>query len=263
MIERVLVPLDGSKTAELALPTAAALVRPERGMLILLHALTPPPWISRPAEGFVDREQRKACQYLSRIAAQWRRKGIRVVARVLSGEASSLIVRMALQEEVDLIAISGRGRGGAGGGPLGSVTERVLRTSLVPVLLLRGRKKIRRVLVPLEGGEDWLAVMAAVGETARPLGAKVEILRAGRQGGRALAGTMDVLTRFEIPGRVVVRSGRAARSIEKAAEKMGADLVAVATVSRIGDRRRHLGKTLEELLRRSERPLLVVRRRVA
>src|SRR5207247_2639796 len=99
-----------------------------------------------------------------------------------------------------------------------------LRTSPVPVLLLRRPTRIRRVLVSLDGSERSLGVMPAVGETAVPLGAKVALLHVGKKRGRVLARAMDVLARLDIPGRIYVRSGRAARTIEDVAKKMGADL---------------------------------------
>jgi nucleotide-binding universal stress UspA family protein len=260
MIDRVLVPLDGSRTAELALDAASALARPGGGTLILLHAVTPSQGFSLPATGFLERERRQAAKYLAGVAARLRRKGIRVDIRLLRGEASRLIVRTAIREKADFIAISGRGRGGAGTGPLGSVAERVLRTSPVPVLLLRRPAPIRRVLVPLDASERSLAVMAAVGETARPLRAKVALLHVGNKKGRVLARAMDVLARLDIPGRIYVRPGRAARTIEDVADEMAADLVAISAAPATGDRKLYLGSVAEELLRRSERPLLVVRR---
>lgn len=252
MVDRVLVPLDGSKVAEAALEAAAELVRPSGGTVVLVHAVAPLPW-----SGFVSRERGRASKYLAGVVRRLRRKGVRAEPRLLRGEPARLIVRTALKEAVDLVAISGRGRGL---GPLGSVPERVLRTSPVPVLLLRGATRIRRVLVPLDGSERSLGVMAAVGETARPLGAKVALLQVARKKGRVLARAMDVLARLEIPGRIYVRPGRAAETIEDVAGEMGADLVAVSAAPATGDRRLYLGSVVEELLRRSDRPLLVVRR---
>jgi nucleotide-binding universal stress UspA family protein len=103
--------------------------------------------------------------------------------------------------------------------------------------------------------------MAAVGETALSWGAKVALLHVGKRKGRALARAMDVLARLDIPGRIYGRSGRTAETIEDVAGEMGADLVAVSAAPAIGDRRLYLGSVVEELLRHSERPLLVVRRK--
>lgn len=252
MVDRVLVPLDGSKVAEAALEAAAELVKPAGGTVLLVHAVAPLPW-----GGIVSRERERAARYLAGVVRRLRRRGVRAEPRLVRGEPSRLIVRTALREAVDLVAISGRGRGL---GPLGSVAERVLRTSPVPVLLLRGATRIRRVLVPLDGSERSLGVMGAVGETARPLGAKVALLQVARKKGRVLARAMDVLARLEIPGRIYVRPGRAAETIEDVAGEMRADLVAVSAAPATEDRRLYLGSVVEELLRRSDRPLLVVRR---
>ncbi|HXX92105.1 MAG TPA: universal stress protein, partial [Planctomycetota bacterium] len=159
---------------------------------------------------------------------------------------------------IDLVLLSGRGLGGALTGPLGSVAERVLETCPVPVLLLRGTGRIRRVLVALDEAPESLRVMAMVGETARPLHAKVALLQRGGRKEPALARAVDVLARLGIPSRIYLRSRRSPGTIEEVAGEVGADLVALSTVP-AGEA---LGGEVEELLRHSERPLLLVRRAV-
>jgi nucleotide-binding universal stress UspA family protein len=259
-MDRILVPLDGSKLAESAIGAAAALVRRDGGILLLLHAVAPSQWFSAPAAGFVALERARAVTYLAGVAGRLRRRGVKVESRVLGGEPSRLVVSLAHKEEVDLVAISGRGRGGAGGA-LGSVAERILRTSPVPVLLIRGgARPVRRILVPLDGSAESLGVMVAVGQSARPLGANVALLHVGKRRGRILARAMDVLARLGIPGRICVRPGRAAQTIGEVAAELDADVVAMSAAPATGDRRLYLGGVVEELLRRSDRSLLVVRR---
>jgi len=220
MFDRVLVPLDGSALAETALKAACSLAEE----VFLFHAASSSAF-ERPA----------AAKYLAGVAGRLRRKGIRVQTRLRSGEPSRLLARAAVKDRIGLVVISGRGRGGGGKGPLGSVAERVLRTSPVPVLLLRGGAKIRRVLVPLRQG--CAGLIATVGELARPLRARVALLHPGARKDRRLLVAMDVLTRLGIPARVSARGG-------------AADLVAVAD----------LGAPARRLLRDSGRSLLLVRR---
>jgi len=215
MLERVLVPLDGSKRAESALAAASALAE---NVLLVCSAATPP-------------ERAAAAKYLASVAGRLRRKGVGVATRLGGGEPSRLIVRTALQEEAELIVLSGRGHGGAGNGPLGSVAERVLRSSPVPVLLLRGEGRIRRVRVPA----GCFGVMAAIGEMARLLGARV-----------ALAGkdprSIDVLARLGVP-------------VTLAAGDEEADLRVVPVGAA-------LGRGAEKLLRDPGRSLFVVRKAI-
>ncbi len=220
MFDRVLVPLDGSVRAETALKAASALA----DEIVLFHAVTP-----------LAFERAEAAKYLAGVAGRLRRRGVRVETRLQSGEPSRLLARAALKDRIDLVVISGRGRGGGGKGPLGSVAGRVLRTSPVPVLLLRGGTKIRHVLVPLR--EGCAGLIATVGELARPFRAKVALLHPGARMDRRLRVAMDILTRLGIPARVCVRDG-------------GADLVAVTD----------LGAPARRLLRDSERSILLVQR---
>jgi nucleotide-binding universal stress UspA family protein len=202
----LLVPLDGSKRAEAALLPAAALAKEEELPLLLVHSVPTSSGISRGAAVLRDRERRRGSAYLDRMCARMHSLGVQATARVLPGEASVVVVRLAVREACTLIVLSGRGQGG-GEGPLGSVAERILQTSPVPVLLIRGpRRFFRTVLVPLDCP---LELVARAGRLVRALRAEAALVghvartTAGLTRTRAV---MDVLTRLGVPVREIDHS---------------------------------------------------------
>lgn len=259
MFERVLVPLDGSKLSEKALAALPRLLGGEERRGILLHTLVPSASFIVPAAEFVRQEKRRAERYLAGKAAALRRKGLTLETVVEQGEPSRVINRVALRKGADLIVMSSHGRGGASEWALGSVAERVLRTTRLPVLVLRGGKTpaFRNLLVPLDGSPRSLDVMSAVGELAEAAGSRVALLHVGRRR-PSLARAVDILARLDIPRRVLQRQGRPVETILKVARASRADVLAVASATRPGDTRLTFGPVAEALLRKYGRPVLFV-----
>ncbi|MBI2879274.1 MAG: universal stress protein [Candidatus Rokubacteria bacterium] len=142
MYDRILIPLDGSPVAEGILPFAGQIAGPLDSEVVLLLVLEPIPSSAALAGGLVDADallvrERQARQYLERISAGLEAKGVRVKTEVRPGPAAPTIVATAVEREADLIAMTTHGRSGLGRLLFGSVAERVLRTSPVPVLLMR------------------------------------------------------------------------------------------------------------------------------
>jgi nucleotide-binding universal stress UspA family protein len=73
-LERILVPLDGSHVAELALPRATDLARPAGATVVLLRATAAHTIVGDPAEAQIL-AVREAEEYLERVAARLRAEG--------------------------------------------------------------------------------------------------------------------------------------------------------------------------------------------
>lgn len=135
----VLVPLDFSVLSEPTLDLAARLVAPE-GQCTLLHVVEWLPVVTEGAFGVYphrkDIEQLKALSLdkLAKLAAK--RVGVRFETRVMEGKAAKAILEMVEELGPDLIVIGSHGRGGLDQLLLGSVTDRVLRKSRAPVLVV-------------------------------------------------------------------------------------------------------------------------------
>ena len=138
-IETLLVPLDGSDKAKAALETAISIMseKPATTLLLFRAAEAVP---STAFDAMVD----KACavhdaqSYLNGVAAALRNCGIdRVRTAVWHGPAGPAIVEVAEVEKVDLIIMTGHGRGGDGQLVFGPVAKSVLHGTRIPILLVR------------------------------------------------------------------------------------------------------------------------------
>jgi nucleotide-binding universal stress UspA family protein len=142
---RVLVPLDGSDLAEMALQRSLLGAATESIELTLLRViafpqpgLLPggvlPPTMDRE---IIHAERTAAQSYLERVAEQLAPWGWNVTAKVIEDtNASTGIIDYAYANRVQLIAMATHGRGGAQRLLLGSVADKVIRGAPAPVLLL-------------------------------------------------------------------------------------------------------------------------------
>jgi len=142
MFKRILVPLDGSAHAEQALPIAAHMVRASGGTVLLLHIVTTPiefgPYL-RPSAMLgesVDAECARTAEYLSNVAQVHGLAGAETKVAVSSVSTALTILDTAQEQHIDLIVITSRGATGFKRWALGSVAQKVARSSPAPVLVL-------------------------------------------------------------------------------------------------------------------------------
>jgi len=149
MYKKILVPLDGSKLAECALPHVEELAKgcgTEKVILVSVtervqgyRAFEDPsqPLGQQLAPEAVGKEEKQAQRYLGRIAKAMEAKGIKVDTEVLLGDPAEEIVIYAKHPGCDIIVMSSHGRSGLSRWTHGSVADRVFRGSPVPVLMVR------------------------------------------------------------------------------------------------------------------------------
>jgi nucleotide-binding universal stress UspA family protein len=134
----ILVPLDGSIVAEAALTAAVTLAREGGAKIVLLRAAeahTLPMTDVVNAQVMVMRETQ---EYLADARDRVLAAGVQdVEVSAWYGAAPEAIVEAARYRRADLIVMSSHGRSGLARLVLGSVTERVLRTTRVPILVIR------------------------------------------------------------------------------------------------------------------------------
>lgn len=141
---RILVPLDGSPTAERLVEVAPPLTDPTARFLLL--RVIPPflpggspylPHVVREAED-QERVRSAVSRYLEEVAERLRAGGSEAEIRVpTGGQPGQAILETAREEDVDLIAMSTSGRGGVARLLLGSVADKVIRGAPCPILLHR------------------------------------------------------------------------------------------------------------------------------
>ena len=148
MFQHILVPLDGSPRAEHALPIAVRLARASGGCITLLRAITLRSGFTwqtvdtiRLLEAF-DADRAQAADYLGRLAAAEELAGVKTFTQVCDGQPAQLILAAAGSHSldtppVDLIVMCSHGYMGFKRWVLGSVAQKIVRHSPVPVLVLR------------------------------------------------------------------------------------------------------------------------------
>lgn len=144
MFQRMLLPLDGSKRAERAIPLAARIARASGSSLILLRAAGTQiefgTYIRQPSvliQEALELDLTRAIDYLARIKMSNELTGIETMVEVRSGGAAQTILDVAQMRHVDLIVMCSHGETGFKRWVLGSVAQQVARHSPLPVLVLR------------------------------------------------------------------------------------------------------------------------------
>lgn len=298
MYTRILIPLDGSKTAEKVLPyarfVAGALKLPIE-LVAVVDIAEMATHISAERARFlntmVEDSVRSSEQYLRGIAGTFP-SGTKCT--VEKGKAEQVIIETAGTDKGTLVTMATHGRSGINRWLLGSVTEKVLRGGTNPMLLVRateegkteGAATLKSIVVPLDGSELAEGVLPTVAELAKILKLAIVLFRAYNIPYNAYAGgegyyavnyeelltamkdeAVDYLEKkTEAVKKLgiadvssVAKEGFAADEIISLAHKSPDNLIAMCTHGRSGVKRWMLGSVTETVVRHSADPVLVLR----
>lgn len=147
LYRRILVPVDGSATSTRGLREALRIAKAEHARVWLLHVLDEffalsDPESARYSDLLIASLKRGGERILARAESFARARGIRaktLMPEIVGGPAAGEIIRQAKKVHADLIVIGTHGRRGLRRLALGSDAEQVVRSSPVPVLLVRAR----------------------------------------------------------------------------------------------------------------------------
>jgi nucleotide-binding universal stress UspA family protein len=153
MFQRIMVPLDGSALSEAVLPHAQEIARQHQAEICLLRVVVFPAPDGAISENDLalrfgadlDQLWIEAREYVDNIAAALRADGIPARGDTRDGAVCETILQHAVETGADLIAMSTHGRSGSARWLMGSVADRIVRASPVPVLLIRPRMDMRAI----------------------------------------------------------------------------------------------------------------------
>jgi Universal stress protein UspA and related nucleotide-binding proteins len=299
MYSRILVPLDGSRAAEEALPAAAAIARRTGAELelALVHVSVASALAAAPATvdfGELDRVQLEdEAVYLRRITERLNAAhDLRVSAHHLSGPVVDTLAAHIQGAHVDLVVMTTHGRGAVGRLWLGSVADGLVRTVATPVLDAsrerpagRASRRVPRILVPLDQSPVAEHAVLAARELLEDEGEcllvsvidpsplmKVAPLPFGLVPEVAVDNELQDTTRayLERVARHVRRLGARARTSVRIAGNPAPEILSEAARERVdaivvtshgvgGFRRFLLGSVVDKLVRGAEVPVLVCR----
>ena len=187
MYKKMLVPLDGSELAEVVFDYAKELAGRLDLDLTLLNVVETsegslPPMNRAYIEGAVETVQRNSVQLQEKTRTEPASKAVKAQCELVVGHPAEEILRYADENSIDLILMATHGRSGVKRWALGSVADKVLRASKVPVWLVRAGIPAeivhdewpkRTMLVPLDGSKFAESVLPHVEALAKQRGAEL------------------------------------------------------------------------------------------
>jgi nucleotide-binding universal stress UspA family protein len=295
----MLIPLDGSKTAEQVLPYARNVANKLKIPVDLLGVIDIAELAvhisaekARYLEKIVEHGERSSMDYLQGIAKTF--PGLSVNCATQKGTTAETIIDTAAEDKGTLITMATHGRSGINRWVLGSVAEKVLRATNNPLLLVRAAEqgkpaeeaRLTSVIVPLDGSELAESVLPAVTELANKLDLEIILFRAfnipysiyaGADGYYAInfdqliAEIKDEATTYlekkteELKRKgtekvsFLVKEGLGADEIISLGRQTPDNLIAMCTHGRSGVKRWVLGSVTETVVRHCGDPVLVIR----
>jgi nucleotide-binding universal stress UspA family protein len=299
MFTKMLIPLDGSRTAEKVLPYARSLAGALKLPVELVGVIDIAEMAahvsatnSRFLDNIVEEGARSSEEYLKSIAKSFSSPNVKCA--VERGKPEEAIIDRAAVDKGTLITMATHGRSGLNRWLLGSVAEKVLRGSANPLLLVRapeeadskGVANLKTVLVPLDGSELAETVLPTVMELSKALRLEILLFRAFHIPANTYAGfenysaadfepirssvkdeALEYLARkvkeLKSQGAEkvthIVSEGFGAEEINVLGRKTPDNLIAMCTHGRSGVKRWVLGSVTEKVVRHSGDPVLVLR----
>jgi nucleotide-binding universal stress UspA family protein len=290
MYDSILVPTDGSEGARAATRHAMNLATAFDSEVHLLSVVNPSIYSSDLADmDFPAGEHRKALEEhateaVEALEALLDERDLTYRTAIEEGVPYEAIPAYAEDHAIDLLSMGTHGRTGFDRLLVGSVTERVVRTSSVPVLTSRFEPEkagYDDILLPTDGSEAASAAIEHAIALAERYDATIHALSvvdlsalAGSYDGAAVPGVIEALEggseqtvsevaerceRQDVDVRTEVTQGTPYRAIGAYVEDHDVDLVTMGTHGRTGLGRYLLGSVTERVVRTSSVPVLTVR----
>ncbi|MBN1862453.1 MAG: universal stress protein [Dehalococcoidales bacterium] len=218
MYRRILVPLDGSELSEVVFPYTKELAGRLGLEVVLLHVHDSAGRETVPLHRAyikhkADLIRRQSEEVQTGVGVGEVGGVVKVSGELATGYPADEILRYTEENDIDLILMATHGRSGIRRWVMGSVADRVLRASRVPVWLVRAgipegivydKWPQRTILVPLDGSELAEEVLPHVAALAKQRGvAPLEVVLLGVYEPVAALGYYPPSARFETPGGAV------------------------------------------------------------
>lgn len=258
MFTRVLVPLDGTEVADRIIPYVSSLAK-GLDMEVLILSVSDPDAIVlhsddeearlRNVSQILDNAETELKSHQVRAISDLEEAGVSARGVIAHGKPAEEILTVSESEKCDLIAMSTQGRNVVGRGVLGSVTDKVVHSSNLPVLTIlpdvsRQATDIEEVIVPLDGSELAEGVLPYVESLALKCGMRVVLTRAYQVGVTFMGDMPDAYIGLE--GVEEDMRAEAARYLDQVAERLKAKGVEVASATLNGHPAQVLGEFSEE-----------------
>ncbi|MFQ5457355.1 MAG: universal stress protein [Myxococcota bacterium] len=295
-LTRILVGIDASPASTRAFEAALAVASRTRARLTIAHLMPSvvpiyaalPLDLSSELKVREERAKKNVRRRLGTLVARAEKAGITAEAVLREADPAAGLLAIAKKTRSSLVVIGSHGRGGAAHLLLGSVSEKVLRESRCPVLVIKRSKWRRkgRVLIALDGSPMAVRVARGGAAIAAQLGARVSVLHvledtrwvAEAAASAQPAAILRAITKLGIDrarkdvaatlrkagvkvrrADVLIREGRPQDVIARTAARGAITCIIVGTHARAGATRLLLGSVAESVARRAPAPVLVLK----
>lgn len=283
VLKSVLVPLDGSELSSWAVARARHILERPGIAVTLLRVIECGEDRANDLGYQMDSRHRESCDALAEVRAGFADRSAEVSADVRFGDPATEILREIAENNHDLALMSTYGRAGFGRALIGSVAQRVLLSSPIPLLLFRPRMgpdgtlsssdaseatRFKSLLVALDGSKTAEEILPVAEKMARTLGSELHLFRAISSGSKESAERLmaeeylwkwkDSLASRGILSHVNVRAGDAAEAAFALIRERGLDSIALGTHARTGLARAVYGSVTQELLGGADVPILTL-----
>jgi nucleotide-binding universal stress UspA family protein len=283
MFFQIVVPLDGSREANIAVPHAHLMARASDATVTLLRVVSH------------GRDVADGQAFLEGVAREYTAAGVKTNLAVREGDAANAILDEVQQRGADLVVMRTHGRSGLTRAVLGSVAEKIVKQSTTPVLLLppgsrtEPRGSIDSILVPVDGTPGGALALGMASNLARERSASLQLLQvvqplpayqssallmdapmavdpswdADAETG-AQAHVDALASRLTVRGVVAQGEALIANSVSEAivtnAAEHACDLIVMSSHAHTGPARAFLGSVTDAVVRAAKCPVLVIRR---
>jgi len=185
-MKRILVPVDFSKEAEAAARVAANIAKKTNSEIFLVHMLELPVSTIDPAEMNTISSEPQIIYFMKLAHKKFETfkklsffKGLRVIETVQFQHAFSGIIEESTKNNIDLIVMGSQGASGLQEMFIGSNTEKVVRKSKIPVLVIKKNVKnfdIKNILFASDFNKESKSTFHRVVDFARLFDAKINLL---------------------------------------------------------------------------------------
>ncbi len=264
-MKNIIVPVDFSEQSEKALKVAATLAKEHDSELLVLHMLELSPAIMTES-GYVSQEQivhlirmgeKRFTDFLDRPFL----KGIKITPIIKHYKVFSEVSDVAEKHDADLVVMGSHGTDGLQEIFIGSNTERVVRTSEVPVLVIKGeieKFSPKRFVFACDFKEESVSALHKAVEMAEAFNSKLHLVYINTPGDEFLS-TEDIYKRIskflniarlglevEIYNDYTVEKG-----VLNFSENVAADLIGIPTHGRKGLSHFFMGSIGEDIANHS------------
>ena len=284
LLRKILIPLDGSKTAETVLPYIKYLASRFDLKIEVLGV------------GIGSKNRRVNLllnDYINNTVSSLHNERTEAEAIIIYGSAADKILSYSKQNDIDLIIMATHGRSGIKRWWMGSVADKIISQSITPVLLVPSKTRkvtqmkksisIDQILVPLDGSDIGQAALDYIELVAKETGAAITLIQVistpnsmetsllgnatwdsfskemREAASNYLGSLVEELKGHGITAKYDIPIGNPAAEIIEYARKYKFDLIAMSTHGRTGLARWVLGSIADKVLHGAGMPMWLVR----